>query len=521
MAITKVVNIKVQKTGDNVVKDLNKDLKQTNKEVQDTNQSLDHLTGGAVTRFKGLKTGVTSAIRGFKSLRVAIIATGLGALVIGIIAVKEAFTSSEEGQDKFNKLMTQIGVVTGNVVDILSDLGFALFNMGKVLVKLAQGDLKGASAAWTDLKDNIKDTVDGVKNFGEETEREIKIAGRLADARAKADKIERNLIIARAKANRDVAELRDIAARRDLYNLEQRREALEEAGRINEEIAAKEIAAATIRRDAIIEENKLSKSTKEDLEEEARLRARVIELETAKLNLQKRIGTELSTLNEQARNENLKRLEEEQAEELRIETEGAAASKKLEEETEQAEIDAEDRRLQRKFKDLETTKQVEEAKSEIQKASLSAAFGLLKSFAGDNKALQVGALVTENIIGISRNIVDTNAANARLTLDFGAAAPAAIAANFTRMKIGIAASVAATAKGLASIGGGGSGSSSGASTSSAPTAPTFNLSSPETNQIASTINTQNDKPVQAFVVGSTVTSSQELDRNKFEEGSIG
>ena len=79
MAITKVVNIKVQKTGDNVVKDLNKDLKQTNKEVQDTNQSLDHLTGGSVTRFKGLKTGVTSAIRGFKSLRVAIIATGLGA----------------------------------------------------------------------------------------------------------------------------------------------------------------------------------------------------------------------------------------------------------------------------------------------------------------------------------------------------------------------------------------------------------------------------------------------------------
>ena len=520
MAVEKVVNITVKKKGDNVVEDLNKELKTTDESVKNVNSSLDNLTGGAVTKFNTLKGSISTAINGFKSLRVAIIATGLGALVIGIVAVKEAFTASEEGQNKFARLMTQIGVITGNVIDIFANLGESIFNVGKVLIKVAKGDLQGASDAWKDFKENIEDVTNGIKNFGEETEREIKLAGRLADARAKADKIERALITQRAEANRDIAEQREIAARSDLFNIQQRKEALEEANRINEEITNKEIFAAKLRRDAQIEENKLSKSTKEDLEEEERLKARVIELETQRLNLAKRLGTELATLNNQARNQELKEIEDFEKEKLRIETEGAEASRLLEEETDQAEIDAEDRRLQRLFKDVETTKKVEEAKEDIQKSSAKAVFGLLSSLAGENKEIQKGLLIAENATGIAENIINTNAANATLTQQLGVAAPPAIAANFARMGIGIASSIAATAKGLSALGGGSGGSSSTSSTPSAPT-PTFNLNEgTQSNQIANAIGTQNDKPIQAVVVSSNVTTAQELDRNIINEGSI-
>ena len=89
--------------------------------------SLDKLTGGAISGFKGVSQSVKKAVTGFKSLRVAIIATGIGALVLGIISLKAAFTASEEGQNRFTKLMSGIGVVVGNVVDVLANLGESIF----------------------------------------------------------------------------------------------------------------------------------------------------------------------------------------------------------------------------------------------------------------------------------------------------------------------------------------------------------------------------------------------------------
>ena len=85
--------------------------------------TLDKATGGAVTKFKGLKAALKTAVTGFKSLRVAIIGTGIGALLIAITSLGQAFTRSEEGQNKFAKILGVIGSVTGNLLDLLADLG--------------------------------------------------------------------------------------------------------------------------------------------------------------------------------------------------------------------------------------------------------------------------------------------------------------------------------------------------------------------------------------------------------------
>ena len=119
-----VVELEVKSNkGIKEVKNLKKELSNTKDEAKKTNESLNTVTGGAIGKFKGLKSSIGGVVKGFKSLKFAIIASGIGALLLAVVAVGKAFTSSEEGQNKFAKIMGVIGSVTGNLIDLLSDLG--------------------------------------------------------------------------------------------------------------------------------------------------------------------------------------------------------------------------------------------------------------------------------------------------------------------------------------------------------------------------------------------------------------
>ncbi len=65
------------------------------------------------------------------------------------------------------------------------------------------------------------------------------------------------------------------AANKEKFTAQERIDFLTEAGKIEEEITKKEIESARLRFEAKVEENKLSKSTKEDLDEEASLKAKI------------------------------------------------------------------------------------------------------------------------------------------------------------------------------------------------------------------------------------------------------
>ena len=106
------------------------DLADNNEELADSSKrstagmgALDKATGGAITKVKGLVSGFKAAIVSAKGLKVAIAATGIGALVLAIVAVGQAFTRSEEGQNKFRVIMAAIGAVTDQLLDLLSALG--------------------------------------------------------------------------------------------------------------------------------------------------------------------------------------------------------------------------------------------------------------------------------------------------------------------------------------------------------------------------------------------------------------
>ena len=78
------LEVKSQK-GVKEVEKLNKEISNTSKETADASKTLDGFTGGAVSKFKGLKGSIGSVVKGFKSLKFAILASGIGALLLAVV----------------------------------------------------------------------------------------------------------------------------------------------------------------------------------------------------------------------------------------------------------------------------------------------------------------------------------------------------------------------------------------------------------------------------------------------------
>jgi len=534
MAQKVVIDIDVKSAeAEKQIENLNQDLKQTEEDLSGIEEAGDKMTGGLISGFKGMSKSVKSAIKGLKTLRGALIATGIGAFALAIVAVTTALTNSEAGQNRFARWLTQISVVIGNVTDILGDFGNAILSF--------------VTGNFDEAAESIAKVTEGIKNFGEETRKEIAIAGELSDMRAKADKAERDLQVQRAKADRTRADLLEKAVNKEKFTVEERIGFLEEAGRIEEEITNKEIAASRLRLEAKQLENSLSASTKEDLDEEARLKAELIQLETAKLTKQKEVTSQTIALKAEEAAA-LKAIEDEQRrvkeEQDKIDEEKKIAKDKKEEEAnkKKAEKDAEAVKLkqERDARVLAMDIDIENRRTAAKKASVDSAIALFGAETAAGKA----ALIAKQVMAAQEMIQE-----ARKTLTFSslvaARSSAAVAEGtaqtakvgfpqnipmliaYALQAVGIVQSISqavgkskSVASSLGAGGGGGSIQTPQVPTGSAP--PAFNVvGTSGSNQLAGAIATQQQQPVKAFVVSNDVTTAQELDRNIVSGATIG
>jgi hypothetical protein len=412
------------------------------------------------------------------------------------------FSRSEEGQNKFAKILTQLGVIAGNVMDIFSDLGKVVFNV-------FTGNFKAAGEA-------LNEVTEGIKNFGEETRKEIEVAGELADMRAKADIEERKLITERAEANRRVAELREKAADKENVSVQERIEAIKEAGRIEEEITQKEIAAARLRFEAKQLENSLAESTKEDLDEEARLKARLTELETGRLKIQKALTAEITTA-----------LREEEAERNRIDAERKAKEEAERKEKEELALEEKKRKeLEAKEQeklDAARRKQLEDElayQEYIEKAKVAVigqTFGQLANILGKNSKAGKAFAIAQALTNTYQGVTEVLSTKSTLPEPFATISRVAniatvLATGFQAVKQIKSADKQASP---ASVG-------TRATVSAAPQLPAFNIvGAGVTNQLADVIAGQASQPTRAYVVSNDVSTAQELDRNIIQGASIG
>ncbi len=579
------------------INDLEKSIDGVNKEVKETSKStsamsgtLDKATGGAVSKFSAFKGALGSVTTGFKSLRVAIIATGIGALLIAVTALGQAFTRSEEGQNKFAKILGVIGSVTGNLLDLLADLGEKIIgvfenpkqavkdladsikqnitnrfegllnlipNLGKAINQLFKGNFKEAGKIAADsvgkvvlgvdsITDSVSGAVDAVKDFGKEIASDAAAAAKIADQRAAAEIAARNLIVKRAQAEQDIARLREKAVQKDKFSAEERIKFLEEAGKISEDLAEKETKVAKLRLQAKLTENSLTKSNKDDLNEAAQLEASVIQLETQRLNLQKRLSTELLTARNEAKtaakeepiviDEKLKKIQE-------IQEAFRQKQKDKEAETELEKINLEE---ERKISELDRLNATEEQKLEVERY-----YAGLRTDISDKEAqdkIDLEGKVKDAKLGMAKNAlsligemagkgskVAKGVAIAQATISgvegtinaFKTAADSPITSVFPAypfiqagLAAGFAATNIATIKSTDPSKGGGSVPSGGGGAAPAP--PSFSVvGASGSSQLADAIGGQSQQPIQTYVVANDVTTAQSLQNNIVEGATIG
>ena len=512
---------------------VNKSIKDTKKSSKETQEQLNTLSGGAIGRFKALKGQVLNLVKSFKSLRFAIAATGIGALVLAVVSLVQAFKTSEEGQNKFTKFFNTIQVVIGNVTDILSDFGSAIINV--------------FTGNFDEARKSIDAATESIKNFGSETRKEIEIMNELSDASARADKLERALIVKRAEANRTRADLLEKAVNKEKFSLQERIGFLEEAGRVEEEITNKEIEAARIRFEFKKEQNKLSKSTKEDLDEEANLQAALIELETAKLSKQKEVTSQIiglkneqKALDEQRRKEiednkviirqktdiekidtdSLPKLVARKAEEIKIRTNAedmvAQHIRKLSDELTAEDIMRIDELHQRRM--AEANQRID-----ITSSALTSIGQIADAFAQGDKERAKKAFNINKGIGIAQATISTaqgimnELSHPVKTLTFTNYAAAAA------MALAGAAQIATISATKFDSGGGAkpttTDNTGGGSLTAQTQAPIFNVVGQSGfNQVAGALGQQ--QPVQAFVVAGDVTTAQQLQNNTIQQATF-
>jgi hypothetical protein len=495
--------------------DLNDTIDETNDKTSELSQGIDKMTGGAISGFKESASGLKKLVKGTKAWKLAL--TGL--LTLGIWSIIQGlstyFNNSEEGQNRLAKATKQFGVILGNIGDVVA-------NYGKVLIAVfVDRDLAKVKTAF-------KEFTDSIKNFGEETSKEIKIAGDLADRIAEVNKRERQLLVDRAKASGDLEKLRTKAAQVDKFTSEERIAFLEQAAAIETDINARQVALAQEKLDIKVAENALSGSTKEDLDEEAQLRAEVISLENQSLAVKREFYSQISGLRQADMD---KRAAERQAELDGFKTLRAELDKELEKSVtkrEKLEIGSNENVAESlkalKLKKKQDAKEEEELNEAVKDAKIAQgqqALAAITALAGEGSAIgKAAALASATISGIEgvQNAY-TTAQKSPITAVFPAypVIQAGLAGVFSALQIKSILSVPKPSKG-----GGASVASSTPRGAAASQPPAFNIvGASDQSQLAQTISGKEDKPVKAYVVSNDVTTAQGLDRNIVESASLG
>lgn len=194
-------------------KETNNFAKNVQTDLSGVSSSISDLANGNIKALPGLFTGATTAAGGFAKgltgVKAALIATGIGAIIVAlgtaIGAVTQYFRETEEGAIVWKKVMNTVKAYTEPVLGIIEALG-------KSIVMLLKGDFRGA---W----DNIKTAVAGVGEEYKKNAQLLKEVNAIAEVQAKKEREGKREI---ARLERQIAEARNKANDEENYNAQQR-----------------------------------------------------------------------------------------------------------------------------------------------------------------------------------------------------------------------------------------------------------------------------------------------------------
>lgn len=156
--------------------------------------SLKTYLAGVNTQMAVVSVTTTGWTKALKLLKIAIIGTGIGALLVALGSLVSWFTKTQKGVEAANKIMGALGATINVIIDRASKLGSALVNVFTGDFAEAAEDAKGILAG-----------------IGKEIVEETKQAWRLADALNAIEKREVMLSMSRAANRAEIEKLKKAA----------------------------------------------------------------------------------------------------------------------------------------------------------------------------------------------------------------------------------------------------------------------------------------------------------------------
>jgi uncharacterized protein (DUF2141 family) len=484
---------------------------------------LDNVTGGYASKivklYKGFDAGVKS-VKGFNnglsSMKKALISTGIGALVVAlgiVVAYWDEINEFINGGNK--KLETQQGKINEQIEAQTVQLD--LLKQQLSIEELKNGESPKLTAEYRkQLVIQIEQNVALLENL--QTQLELEESKNKEVTLWEKTKILASGLISPSLKAAEIGKAVNKNSERSIELTNKINEAKKKTGAIDLEIAQLDNKETKKKEDAA----KKAKAKKDkELEDEFNHQEKINSIRE-KFRLQNEDAediTEFEKLNRKYERDllDLERLGASEQQKLELETYYArlrneqllAIENELFDAEEQIEIEKENKRLEDAEKQIRLEQSLADAKKAIGMQSLT----LLAELAGRGSKIAKGVAIAQAVIstyqGINKALAETTDFTPTQSLRFANAALVGVA-GFANI-----ANILKTNE----MGQGGFGASAN-NAQPQTSAPSFNLvQGTGSNQVAETIN-QNQRPIQAFVVGSNVTSQQELDRRRVANSTL-
>jgi hypothetical protein len=352
------------------VKSLGDELEKVEKTTKDAGSGgflsgIEKVSPRAAGAIRGVGSGIQGLVGGFKSLRVAIMATGIGALVVVLGSLVAYFTKTKRGAELLERATAMLGAVVSTVTDAAAGFGETLVNafnnpreavanlweaIKTNFVNRLKGVIENAKAFgrvlegvfnmdWDEIKAGAEDFgrsliqistgldraqqdafVDGLVEMGNQMKANAEAADKLTQANQRLRDNQRALNVETARSRADIKELNKIAED-TTKTYEERIAAAEKAGELEEQLMKRRLALAAENVRIIAAQNALSESTEEDLDRLADAEVELANIRMESMELQTTLQNKVNTIRQTQENERLAALKAAADEELRIFTE--------------------------------------------------------------------------------------------------------------------------------------------------------------------------------------------------------
>ena len=318
--------------------------------VDAATNALDRMTGGAISSFKSIGSGIKKGILGMKSFKIALASTGIGLLVIAVGSLVAYFTQTQKGAEKIEIAMAGVKIVFAKLTDVASDLGEKIlwvftepeqaikdlwgtiktyfidkFNevvksvglLGSAFVKLFEGDFSGALTDATQSAKGlfmeltplgvaietvgaiVENVTPALTELVDEIGKAISETDKLTNRSIQLRKDQRDLALGFAEGRAQIKEY-NLIAEDTTKGLEERIEAAQKAIDIEKGLMAERQRIAQEEVDIQKAKMALTENTEADQQKLVDLEVALINIRTESAEMQTTLGNKLNIINAQA-----------------------------------------------------------------------------------------------------------------------------------------------------------------------------------------------------------------------------